>query len=240
MTKNCSTCTDRDCALRAALSEAGRQEPCNYGWKGTTESKEKTKMKSALIVVDNQNDFRLGGSLEVPGANAIDTPIFVDLIDLNFAEVIFTREEHPTNHSSFKENGGPWPPHCIADTIGAAFGRIPPKWVDVAVKGTEVDKHPYSSYSSVIDPYEGIPGQPLHQDLSDNDVDAVFICGLAHDYCVSATAIDFAKGGFKTYIILDACRGIAAGSMTRATIEMYEAGVLFTYAANVAKELEGK
>ncbi|KAK5147823.1 NAD(+) salvage pathway protein [Rachicladosporium monterosium] len=36
----------------------------------------------------------------------------------------------------------------------------------------------------------------------------VFVCGLAWDFCVKATAIDAAKEGFTTFAIHDASRGI--------------------------------
>ena len=36
----------------------------------------------------------------------------------------------------------------------------------------------------------------------------VYVCGLATDYCVKATALDAVGLGFKTYLVEDACRGV--------------------------------
>ena len=27
--------------------------------------------------------------------------------------ILFVRDHHPADHCSFKEQGGPWPPHCV-------------------------------------------------------------------------------------------------------------------------------
>ena len=79
--------------------------------------------RDALLVVDVQNDFLAGGSLPVPGGDAI-IPIlnrYIALFKRNRLPVFATRAWHPQRHASFAEQGGPWPPHCVAGTPGAAF-----------------------------------------------------------------------------------------------------------------------
>lgn len=61
-------------------------------------------MKTALIIVDVQNDFCEGGSLAVPKANEIIT-LINKLRDLPFFDlVVLTKDWHPVNHASFAEN----------------------------------------------------------------------------------------------------------------------------------------
>src|ERR1035437_6419645 len=71
----------------------------------------------ALIVVDVQNAFCAGGALAVPDGDAVLEPI--NRLAEQFPFVVATRDWHPPDHLSFREQGGPWPVHCVADTGGA-------------------------------------------------------------------------------------------------------------------------
>ncbi len=79
----------------------------------------------ALLVVDVQNDFLPGGSLAVPGGDAVLPAVGRAL--RHFAAlglpVFASRDWHPADHCSFRAQGGPWPPHCVAGTPGAAFAH---------------------------------------------------------------------------------------------------------------------
>lgn len=48
----------------------------------------------------------------------------------------------------------------------------------------------------------------LEDILQDADIQDVFVCGLATDFCVAFTAKDAVLAGFNTFLITDACRGI--------------------------------
>src|SRR5437870_2207126 len=78
-------------------------------------------VRSALIIVDVQNDFCPGGSLAVPDGDQV-VPV-INEIAARFQSlglpVIATQEWHPADHRQFKEHGGPWPRHCVQGTIGA-------------------------------------------------------------------------------------------------------------------------
>src|SRR5688500_7820901 len=79
----------------------------------------------ALILVDVQNDFLPGGSLAVPNGDEI-IPIlnrYLTLFHARGLPIFATRDWHPPDHCSFAQQGGPWPPHCVAGTPGAAFPR---------------------------------------------------------------------------------------------------------------------
>src|SRR6266702_4590984 len=81
------------------------------------------KSGDALLIVDVQNDFCPGGALAVPDGDAV-VPVlnrWVAEAETSGVPVFASRDWHPANHVSFKERGGPWPPHCVEGTRGAAF-----------------------------------------------------------------------------------------------------------------------
>jgi nicotinamidase-related amidase len=167
----------------------------------------------ALIVVDMQNDF-ITGSLAVPGASEIIGPVN-DLVDeFRAAElpVCFTTDWHPKDHCSFTAQGGIFPPHCVAGTYGAEIAT------SVNVSGEVVRK----GMLSEKDAFSGFDGTPLLEYLQQCKVSRVFVCGLATDFCVRATALDAVKH-FTTIVMLDAIKGIYNQKL--ALLEMQNVGV---------------
>jgi hypothetical protein len=62
----------------------------------------------ALLIIDFQNDFTSGGALAVPDGDAI-APRVNELIEsADFDLIVATRDWHPADHASFREQGGPW------------------------------------------------------------------------------------------------------------------------------------
>jgi len=171
----------------------------------------------ALIVVDVQHDFLPGGALAVAEGGRIFTPI--NALAPRFARVYATRDWHPADHSSYAQHGGPWPVHCVAETHGAAFDpRLQLEHVDVIVnKGTERE----------TDGYSGFAATTLAGDLREHGVQRVFVCGLATDYCVRATALDANAAGFTTVVVADASAAvnIAPDDEQRALDELRANGV---------------
>lgn len=192
---------------------------------------------SALIVVDFQNDFCEGGALAVPGANNI-MPVVRLLLDNLADEVIFTQDWHPANHGSFASVAGKdpfakgflndepqifWPDHCVQDSDGAEFH------VDIFPCDDEVviqkgQDPAVDSYSGFANKYPAI--SELGQYLNQRKVDRVYICGLATDYCVKATALDAAKIGLETIVVVNACAGVDEKSTREALEEMRKAGII--------------
>ena len=79
--------------------------------------------KTALLVVDVQNDFLPGGALGVPSGDLV-IPVLNRYIERfrNAGLPVYTsRDWHPAVSKHFKEYGGIWPPHCIQDSWGAQF-----------------------------------------------------------------------------------------------------------------------
>ena len=171
----------------------------------------------ALIVVDVQHDFLPGGALAVAAGDRIFAPI--DALAPRFNRVYATRDWHPLDHSSYAQYGGPWPVHCVAGTRGAAFDeRLDLKKIDQVIdKGVDRDTDGYSGFVTTV----------LANDLRAHDIGRVFVCGLATDYCVKATALDAHAAGFETIVIADASAAVdvTPGDEGRALDELRAAGV---------------
>jgi nicotinamidase/pyrazinamidase len=173
-------------------------------------------MATALLIIDFQNDFTSGGALAVPEGDEIAGPVkrLADRIDLVFA----TRDWHPPDHASFEAQGGPWPVHCVRGTHGAEFHH--------AMDEVEIDAVVDVGRGRDDEGYSGFEKSDLARILRDHEVDEVFVCGLATDYCVRASAIDACREGFDVTVVEDAVRGVEVkvGDSERAFADMREAG----------------
>ena len=176
--------------------------------------------ETALIIVDVQNDFCPGGSLAVPEGDQVVGVLnrYISRIDGGGGVVGATRDWHPPGHISFKEQGGPWPPHCVQNTRGAEIYSelaLPPgAWL--ISKGSKRD----------ADAYSGFDGTDLEVRLRRRGIRTLWVGGLATDYCVRATVLDAVRSGFKTVFLEDASRGVEVrpGDTARAVDDMRAAG----------------
>jgi nicotinamidase/pyrazinamidase len=170
-----------------------------------------------LIVVDVQNDFCPGGALPVPDGDAVVPAINRLMEDSRLT--VATRDWHPRDHGSFAEQGGPWPPHCVAGTGGAELHpKLHASLLDAIIdKGLERSDEGYSGFART----------GLERVLRDRGVDRVHVTGLALDYCVRATALDARRAGFDVVLHRGATRAINAspGDEERALEELRQAGV---------------
>jgi nicotinamidase/pyrazinamidase len=178
--------------------------------------------EDALLVIDVQVDFLPGGKLGVPDGSAVLGPInrLLQLFDLRGLPIYASRDWHPEEHCSFAERGGPWPPHCVAGTPGAAFSDqldLPAGTVVVS-KGDAADADAYSAFK----------GTTLAAQLRARGVRRVVVCGLATDYCVLNTVVDAHENGFEAVIVPDAMRAVdvAPGDGERAIERMAGLGAL--------------
>ncbi len=179
----------------------------------------KVRDTDALVVVDVQNDFCAGGALAVPEGEQVVPPIN-DMLD-RFAIVAFSRDWHPADHCSFSDppefKDKHWPPHCVADTPGAAFHpdlRVPDTGI-IVNKGTSRDKEAYSAFD----------GTGLADTLREHGVTRVFIAGLTLDYCVKATVLDAVSAGFDVVLVENATRAVAPEQTKAVLTELRAAGV---------------
>ena len=165
------------------------------------------KEGDALIVVDVQNCFLPGGALGVPEGDAVIPPLgrAIEKFEQKGLPLFFSRDWHPPDHSSFSGQGGPWPPHGIRDTEGAAFAsnlRIPPGAVIIS-KATTRQKEQYSALEGL-----NADGKSLEGLLADLGVRRIFTGGLATDYCVLSTVLDALALGYEVYLLADAVRAV--------------------------------
>jgi nicotinamidase-related amidase len=172
----------------------------------------------ALVVVDYQNDFNPGGALAVAGGDEIAGRINALAASDRFGLVVATRDWHPPDHSSFAEQGGPWPAHCVAGSTGAELHP----GLDTANVDVVVDK----GRDRGTEGYSGFQGTDLAELLRERGVDHVTVVGLATDYCVKNTALDALREGFRVTVDSTAARGVEVreGDSERALAEVRAAG----------------
>ncbi len=177
----------------------------------------------ALILVDVQNDFLPGGALAVPNGDQV-VPVLNEYIERFLAKklpIFATRDWHPPDHCSFQPQGGPWPPHCIAGSLGAQFapGLKLPENTRVISKATDPKREAYS----------GFDGTDLEQKLRQLGIRRLFIGGLATDYCVLNTVKGACRLGFEVFVLTDAVRAVNAhpGDEQKALDEMQRQGARF-------------
>ncbi len=181
--------------------------------------------RSALVIVDLQNDFCPGGSLPVPGGDAIVPVVnrYLDLFRAAGIPVFFTMDWHPQKTVHFKRFGGSWPPHCVQGTDGARFhpGLKVPDDAVIMTKGESPEEDSYSGFDG-----HGPEGVSLEGALQDRSITHIYIGGLATDYCVRATALDGIKKGFMVTVLLDAIKGVELkpGDSDKALEEMMARG----------------
>jgi len=174
----------------------------------------------ALLITDVQKDFLPGGALPVPSGDEIIPVLneYAKLFENAKAHVFASRDWHPRNHCSFKQQGGPWPPHCVQNTKGAKFSadlRLPEGTVVIS-KATDPERESYSVFD----------GTNFENELRKRGVRRLFVGGLATDYCVVNTVVDALRLGFQTVVLMDATLGInvKSGDVDRAVEQMLKLG----------------
>ena len=188
----------------------------------------------ALAVVDMLYDF-IDGSLACQNAEEavrqtlrfIDTQtssqIGEDHEILDTFPILFIRDHHPADHSSFKEQGGIWPAHCVAGTRG---GKIHSDLLPYASEELTFDK----GCDKAVEQYSGFEGtnsadQSLSEVLELLDTTDVYVCGIATEYCVRNTCEDLLKAGFKVHLLKDCLAYVDHAGHLKALEEMASEGI---------------
>ncbi len=189
-------------------------------------------MANALIIVDVQNDFCEGGSLAVAGGAGVAEAISSLVRDGAYDHVVATRDYHldPGAHfSSSPDFVDTWPPHCRAGTPGSSFHPA----LDVAGIEAVFSK---GAHAAAYSGFEGASpaGTGLADWLVERDVSTVDVVGIATDHCVRATALDAARAGFATTVLLDHTAGVAKQTVDAALRELTSNAVRLTGTPHVA------
>lgn len=176
--------------------------------------------KSALLIVDVQNDFCDGGALAVPGSSRI-FPV-INRISARFPIVVATKDWHPAGHVSFASaHAGKaiyetvtvsygeqvlWPDHCVQGSVGAGLhAELDQRPLTMVLhKGTDLRRDSYSGFTES----DGVSHTGLSEYLRAHAVERLYVCGLATDFCVLYTAMDARKNGFPTTVVTDAIAAV--------------------------------
>ena len=189
---------------------------------------------NALVVVDMLYDF-IDGSLACQNASeaVARTLEYIDSQTkgqggedheiLDTFPILFIRDHHPADHSSFVANGGIWPPHCVAGTHG---GEIHEDLLPYAAeeltfdKGCDKEVEQYSGFDGV-----NAAGQSLGEILELQDTTDVYVCGIATEYCVRNTCEDLLKAGFKVHLLSGCIAYVDYDGHLKALKEMEQEGI---------------
>jgi nicotinamidase/pyrazinamidase len=197
-------------------------------------------MKTALLVIDVQNDFCPAGALAVVGGNEIIPHINEEMAKYDC--VVLTQDWHPKGHSSFAtshEGKNPlelikmpygdqvlWPDHCIQGSKGAEFH--PDLNIEQANAIIRKGSNPFiDSYSAFFE-NDRKTSTGLDGYLKSLEIEKISLVGLATDFCVNYSAQDAANLGYKVSVLENMCRAIDLnGSLAAAKSEMQDCGVEF-------------
>ena len=197
-------------------------------------------MKTALLVIDVQNDFCPAGALEVAGGNEIIPYINKEMVKYDC--VVLTQDWHPKGHSSFAtshEGKNPlelikmpygdqvlWPDHCVQGSKGAEFH--PDLNIEQANAIIRKGSNPFiDSYSAFFENDRKTP-TGLDGYFKSLEIEKINLVGLATDFCVNFSAQDAANLGYKVSVLEKMCRAIDLnGSLAAAKSEMQDCGVEF-------------
>lgn len=146
--------------------------------------------QKVLAIIDAQYDF-IDGSLGVgiEKWNKAKAAIIDLMKKEKYDSLVFTKDWHPANHCSFKEQGGIWPNHCVAGQKGA---DVDADLADIEIPSVTLNK----GCNPNIEEY-GIDVLP-----NINNVAELHLVGLCYDYCVQNCAKETAKTHPSTKIVV--------------------------------------
>lgn len=211
-------------------------------------------IKTALILIDLQNDFLPGGALAVHEGDLV-IPVANKLIEFARKQdwfVLATQDWHPVNHGSFAVNtpgakiydqgkldGLPqvwWPVHCVQGSHGAKLAQ------ELLIPDIIIQKgmHPnIDSYSGFFDNAHRAKTE-LNALLKKHHVQKLVVMGIATDYCVKFTVMDALSLGYEVIVVNDGCRGVDMpnGSSDEAYNEIEKRGAVLISSYEIINNLQ--
>ena len=197
-----------------------------------------SKESTASFDVDVQKGFTplCPGELPVAGGEALAEALNRQA---GLARIrVGSKDAHPINAIWKAEEGKPqfsqvsgrsvdmrWNLHCVSGTKGHQLidGLPHPADYDYFVqKGVEPDMHPYGACYHDLEERQS---SGVIEYLKVNGIETVIVGGLATDSCVRTTALQLCRAGFKVVVNLEASRGIAPDTVSKAIDEMIENGI---------------
>lgn len=188
----------------------------------------------------------------------------------SFDVVVYTYDWHPHDHISFVENvhdrplhstskvsadeaqtsdvvvfqGPPvmeqilWPAHCVQGSWGSELHPDLKVLENSLVirKGINPDVDSYSAFWDNMK----LSKTTLEQELTERGVTDVYVCGIAYDVCVGATAKHALEHGFRTVLVEDACRGVSDENITTTKKTLIDHGAIIVDSSEVPDLMEVK
>ncbi|XP_043275082.1 uncharacterized protein Naam [Venturia canescens] len=203
------------------------------------------------------------------GSEVIE-PINRLLETVQFDSVFYSLDWHPVDHVSFIDNlhlrevdesspiskeearvydtvtfrGPPtlkqrlWPRHCVQDSWGAELHKDL-KIVDKAIKIYKGTNPEVDSYSVFWD-NKKLTETTLSSQLQGKGATDIYICGLAYDVCVGATAVDALTSGYRTILIDDCSRGVDLVDIEKTKAAVISSNGVIVNSSQVKAMIEGK
>ncbi|WP_085548269.1 nicotinamidase [Corynebacterium pollutisoli] len=179
--------------------------------------------KTALVIVDVQNDFCPGGSLATDRGDEVARLIgeYQDSHGDRYAHIIATQDWHIDPGSHFSDNPDyvdSWPVHCVAESKGAALHE------DVRADRIEAYFRK-GEYTAAYSGFEGAAdGVSMAEWLKERGVEKLDVVGIATDHCVRATSLDALEEGFEVRVLTDLCSPVDEARGEAALQELVKAG----------------
>ncbi|XP_011146024.1 uncharacterized protein LOC105187116 isoform X2 [Harpegnathos saltator] len=203
------------------------------------------------------------------GSEVIE-PINRLLETVPFDVVFYSLDWHPVDHVSFIDNlhlrevdvssgiskeaarvydtvtfrGPPllkqrlWPRHCVQDSWGAELHKDL-KIVEDAIKIYKGTNPEVDSYSVFWD-NKKLTETTLSSQLQQKGATDIYICGLAYDVCVGATAVDALTSGYRTILIDDCSRGVDLVDIEKTKATVIASNGVIVNSSQVKAMVEGK
>lgn len=156
------------------------------------------------IVVDMLYDF-IDGSMACGNAENAVAEVIKYINAHPDEKVVYVCDSHPADHSSFVNEGGIWPSHCVQGTRGAEIHKSfytdvinpsnrPDENRNIFRKGRTRNEEQYSGFESVN------INEVLLKDCVGKDL---IISGIATEYCVKNTLLEFLIAGSNIELLVN-------------------------------------
>ncbi|XP_025991776.2 uncharacterized protein LOC105198315 [Solenopsis invicta] len=187
-----------------------------------------------------------------------------------FDSVFYSLDWHPVDHVSFIDNlhlrevdissniskeaarvydtvtfrGPPlqkqrlWPRHCVQDSWGAELHKDL-KILDNAIKIYKGTNPEVDSYSVFWD-NKKLTETTLSSQLQEKGATDIYICGLAYDVCVGATAVDALTSGYRTILIDDCSRGVDLVDIEKTKATVIASNGVIVNSSQIKAMVEGR
>ncbi len=204
-------------------------------------------MKTIFFDVDTQKDFmNKDGALYVPEAEKIKPALkkITEYARKNAYSIMGSVDTHFSDDAELKENGGPFPEHCMKGTRGAkkireTFPKMPLYVPSNNSINVSIESHLNEGGEVFFEKqnYDVFTNPHLEQNIK--DVKLAIVYGVATDYCIKSAAIGLSKRGITTYILTDAIKAVSPKTEKIAFEEMEESGVKFIQFKDLEKIING-